>query len=390
MTVASIALLVACNTGGGRSISSEPAQNAASVTVAPVIKQTITEWDEFSGTLVAPEQVRLRARVSGYLAEVIFDEGQQVKKGDLLFQIDDRPFRAEVDRLQAELVSAESQLNLRRSEVERARELVKRGAIAQEMMDQREAANQQAAARVQSISASLESARLQLEFTQVRAPIDGRVSNARITAGNFIVAGDSILTTIVSTQEIYAYFDADEQSYLKYARMARNGDRPSSREEQNPVLLALAGDEQFHYSGHMDFVDNKIDPSTGTIRGRAVVNNPDGMLIPGMFARIQLVGSGAYEGILVDDRAIGTDLDRRYVLVVDEHNILHYREVELGEKVAGLRLITEGLSGDEVIVTRGLQSVRAGDSVNPEIVSMATPSKLEAIAAQQQHLVTHG
>ncbi|MEM8562179.1 MAG: efflux RND transporter periplasmic adaptor subunit [Pseudomonadota bacterium] len=390
MTVASIALLVACNTGGGRSISSEPVQNAASVTVAPVIKQTITEWDEFSGTLVAPEQVRLRARVSGYLAEVTFDEGQQVKKGDLLFQIDDRPFRAEVDRLDAELASAESQLHLRRSEVERARELVKRGAIAQEMMDQREAANQQAAARVQSISASLESARLQLEFTQVRAPIDGRVSNARITAGNFIVAGDSILTTIVSTQEIYAYFDADEQSYLKYARMARNGDRPSSREEQNPVLLALAGDEEFHYSGHMDFVDNKIDPSTGTIRGRAVFNNPDGMLIPGMFARIQLVGSGAYEGILVDDRAIGTDLDRRYVLVVDEDNVVHYREVELGEKVAGLRLITEGLTGNEVIVTRGLQSVRAGDNVNPEAVSMATPLELEAIAAQQQHLVTHG
>ncbi|MEM1111923.1 MAG: efflux RND transporter periplasmic adaptor subunit [Pseudomonadota bacterium] len=390
LTIASVALLVACNTGGSRPESPEPARAATAVTVAPVIQQSINEWDVFTGTLVAPEQVQLRARVSGYLAEVTFTEGQRVAKGDMLFQIDDRPFRAEVERLQAELASAESQLSLSHSQLRRAKELAEKQAISREMLEQRDAANQQAAARVESITASLEHALLQLEFTQVRAPIDGRVSNARITAGNFINAGDSILTTIVSTEEIYAYFDADEQSYLKYARMAREGARPSSREEKNPVLLGLAGDTEFGYPGHMDFVDNKVDPTTGTIRGRAVFDNSDGFLIPGMFARIQLVGSGTYEGILVDDRAIGTDLDRRYVLVVDASNTVHYREVELGEKVSGLRLITEGLNGDEVIVVRGLQSVRAGDSVNPNQVSMAKPGTLDALAALQQQVVAKG
>ncbi len=356
-----------------------------SVAVAEVETRSLTEWDVFTGRLEAPESVALRSRVSGYLAEVAFTEGDLVEQGDLLFQIDDRTFRAEVARLKAELESARSAEALARAESRRAEDLIKRGAISAEVRDQRQANYRSARAEVQAVAAQLEYAELQLEFTRVTAPISGRVSRADITEGNYVTAGDSVLTSIVSTGEIYAYFDADEQTYLKYARMARNGERPDSRHVPTPVFLALAGEEEFTHEGYIDFIDNQVDPTTGTIRGRAVIPNRDGMLVAGLFARIMLTGSGSHDGILIDEKAVGTDLDTRYVLVVDADDTVQYRAVELGERMAGLRIVNSGLADGDRVIVNGLQRVRPGtvvDTTTDSMISERQQAELLALEAR--------
>lgn len=367
-------------------VDTPPAEPArASVAVAEVEPRTLTEWDVFTGRLEAPESVALRARVSGYLAEVVFHEGDLVKEGDLLFQIDDRSFRADVARLEAELEGARSRETLTAAEARRAGNLIKRGAISAEVRDQRQSAYRSARAETQAVAAQLDYARLQLEFTRVTAPISGRVSRANITEGNYVAAGDSVLTSIVSTGDIYAYFDADEQTYLKYARMARSGERPDSRHVPTPVYLALAGEEDYQHEGYIDFIDNQVDPTTGTIRGRAVIPNRDGLLVAGLFARIMLTGSGSYEGILVDEKAVGTDLDTRYVLIVDEHSTVQYRAVELGERMAGLRIVRSGLQAGDRVIVNGLQRVRPGtvvDSTPATMINDAQQAELAALEAR--------
>ena len=356
------------------------------VTVAKVITERVTEWDEFTGRIQAPQTVELRPRVSGYIDFVAFEEGAIVEEGEPLFFIENAPFRAEVKRLEAELFDAQSRLTQAEKEFKRAEALLVKNAISQELSDGRFTEKQRALAQVKAIEAALESARLQLSYTRVEAPISGRISNALITKGNYVQAGQTVLSTLVSTDKVHVYFDADEQTYLKYAELAASGARESSRDVQNPVLMGLANSTDYPYQGVIDFVDNQVNAATGTIRGRAVFDNENGQFIPGLFARIRLLSSATFEGVLIDDRAIGTDLNNKFVLVVNDDNTLAYRQITLGEKIAGLRIVKSGLSGDETIVVNGLQRVRPGAEVNPVSTEMAKPETVSAIRKTQSLL----
>ncbi|HSD71047.1 MAG TPA: efflux RND transporter periplasmic adaptor subunit [Woeseiaceae bacterium] len=337
------------------------------VTVSEVLIQEVHEWDEFTGRLESSETVEVRPRVSGYIESVHFDEGARIAKGDLLFQIDARPFRAEVNRLTAERDRALAQLELARTNSRRAERLFQQNATSREQLDSFTTAEATAAANVAAVEAQLDAAKLDLEFTRVVSPIDGRVSRALITPGN-LVDSSSWLTTVVSPNPIYAYFDADEQTYLAYAGIARSD---SDGETANKAFVGLINEQGHPHEGRLDFVDNRVDAESGTIRGRAVLDNSDDTLTPGLFARVKLVGRDTREVALIDDRAIGTDLDRKFVLVLDENNIAQYRAVTIGRLVDGLRIVTEGLAGGDVVIVNGLQRVRPGMPVTAQEVSMA-------------------
>ncbi|WP_115718360.1 efflux RND transporter periplasmic adaptor subunit [Gallaecimonas mangrovi] len=350
------------------------------VTVAKVIKKPINEWDQYTGRLQAPQQVNIRPRVSGYIDKVAFSEGSLVKKGDLLFQIDPRPYAAEVARLQAQLQSAQVQAKQASAEANRAKHL-KNSAMSAEQADARESAAQTAIATVKATAAALEAAKLSLEFTDIRAPVAGRVSRAYITAGNLVTAGSSLLTTLVSTQAIYAYFDADEQRFIEYSQRARDGLRQGTRDPDQVVMMGLAGSNNYPFIGHIDFVDNQINAQTGTIRARAVFDNHDGLLTPGMFARIRWASSKMHPALLIKDVAVGTDLGKKYVLVMDAKHQLSYRNVTLGPRLdSGLRVVTQGLTDADTIVVNGLQRVRPGVTVTPETEPMASPAQLQQLA----------
>lgn len=381
ITILSISLFTACSQEPeGHAIEQQP---ATEVSVARVIEQKITEWDDFSGRLEAADSVELRPRVSGYISEVIFQEGALVKEGDVLLKIDPEIYQADVERLQADLARSESQYSLAKSEYERASRLQDKNAISEEVVENRLAQMQTTDSSLKSIQASLKLAQLNLSYTEVIAPIDGRVSNAFFTKGNFVTAGQSSLTRIVSTNEIHAYFEADERAYLKYVKLAQQGTRPSSRDTENPVLMGLADEDGFPHTGHIDFVDNQINPQTSTIRGRAVFDNSEGLLIPGLFARIRIIGSASYDGILIDNKAISTDLNNKYVLVIDSDNIVQYRSVELGEMIEGLRIIKSGLNPGDIIVVRGLQRIRPGMPVSPVPTDMAPTDVLAKLKSLQ-------
>jgi len=378
-------VLAACSNPEAAEETAAPAP--PQVSVAQVVHERITEWDEFTGRLQAPQTVQLIPRVSGYIEEVHFNEGALVDKGDLLVQIDPKPFATEVARLKAELQSAQSAAVQAEKEYRRAEKLSSQRAISAELLDSRLARKQQTAATVASVEAALERAELELSYTRITAPISGRVSYAQVTAGNFVSAGQSQITSLVSTEKMYAYFDVDEQSYLKYARLAETGKRADTRDStSNPVYMALANDSNYQHVGRVDFVDNRIDAQTGTIRVRASFPNDDNDLLPGLFARIRLVGSDSYEGILIDEKAVGTDLNNKFVLVVNSNNELEYRAIELGEKVNGLRIVTEGLTPKDKIVVNGLQRVRANMKVDPQLVPMASSEQLVRLRKVQQLL----
>lgn len=335
------------------------------VTVAQVIERGVTEWDEFTGRLQAVDSVEVRPRVSGYVEAVRFHEGAVVKKGDLLFQIDARPFQAEVDRLRAELARVRATGQRADTEFQRAERLRAENAIAREEHDRRAAFAQESAAQAAAVEAGLRAAELNLEFTQVRAPISGRVGRAIVTEGNLVSSGPgeaTLLTTVVSLDPVYAYFDADEQVFLRYTAGSR-----TRRASDLPVRMALANDEGFPRIGQMDFLDNQLDRQTGTIRGRAVFRNTDGQLTPGLFVRLRLAGTGSYQGLLIQDRAVGTDLSKKFVYVVGPKNEIQYRSVTLGPIVDGLRVVRTGVEAGESIVVNGLQRIRPGVQVTPVV-----------------------
>lgn len=366
----------------GRTPEAVQAPAAAKVSVAKVLEQPINEWDEFTGRLEAPETVEVRPRVSGQIDLVAFTEGTQVKKGDLLFQIDPRPFQAEVRRLEAQLQQARATAARSDNEARRGERLRSSNAISAELAESRSSAAAEARAGVAAIQAQLDLARLNLSFTRVTAPIGGRVSRAQFTAGNIVSADVTALTSVVSTDKVYAYFDADERVYLKYTQLARNGQRGQS----TPVYLGLSNETGNPHLGQMNFVDNQVNPKTGTIRGRAVFDNSDGQFTPGLYARLKLVGSATYSAVLINDEAVGTDLGKKFVLVMDKDNTAAYRAVELGPKLEGLRIVRSGLSKDDRIVVKGLQRVRPGSPIDPQDTPMASEATLAALAQQRQAL----
>lgn len=351
------------------------------VEVAQVLIEKVTELDEYSGRLESPQTVTVMPRVSGYVDKVHFQEGSVVEAGDVLFSIDNRLFAAEVTRLKAELSSAQTSLNQAIKDYERAQRLSKTKAISQETVDARFADKQRSIASVSALKAALAQAELDLEFTLVRAPIDGKVSNAEITKGNYVTTGQTVLTSLVSTSHMYAYFDVDERSYLKYQQL--NNLLPANGEAENVVQMALANDTGYPHVGYIDFVDNAIDETTGTIRVRAVFDNEKQNLLPGMFAKLRIAGSASYQGVLIDNKAIGTDLDNKYVLVLGDDNVVQYRAISLGEGVNGLRIIASGLNAGDKIVVNGLQRVRANMPVTPNEVSMVDENTLASIRQQQ-------
>ncbi|MFA7943781.1 multidrug efflux RND transporter periplasmic adaptor subunit MexE [Pseudomonas brenneri] len=366
----------------GKAPEQAAAMPASKVSVAKVLEQPVNEWDEFTGRLEAPETVQIRPRVSGQIDQVAFTEGALVKKGDLLFQIDPRPFQAEVRRLEAQLQQTRAAASRSDNEAQRGERLRQSNAISAELADSRTTAAQEARAAVAGIQAQLDLAKLNLSFTRVISPISGRVSRAAITAGNLVTADVTELTSVVSTDKVYAYFDADERVYLKYTELARQGRRGAT----TPVYLGLSNEDGNPHLGQMNFVDNQVNPATGTIRGRAVFDNTDGRFTPGLYARLKLVGSGTYSAVLITDEAVGTDLGKKFVLVMDSDNKSAYRAVELGPKIEGLRIVRSGLTKDDTIIVKGLQRVRPGSPVAPETIPMASQATLAALAQQRQAL----
>lgn len=351
------------------------------VTVALVEQREIADWDEFTGRLQAVDAVEIRPRVSGYIKRVDFDEGKEVKKGEVLFEIDPRPYQATLAQAQAELEKARSAAALAASDVQRAGKLVKVQAISREEYDSRTSAEAQGGATVRAAEAAVETARLNLEWTRVRSPIAGRVSNAMVTPGNLVQAGPpeaTLLTTVVSMDPMYLYFDSDEQTYLRYAGLAKSAGT-NWRNTRLPVYLGLANEDGFPHEGRLDFVDNQVDPNTGTIRTRAVFSNKSRALTPGLFARVKLVGSHKNPALLVRDAAIGTDQDRKFVLVLGKGDTLAYRPIVPGRlSDDGLRIVTSGLTPEDRVVVNGLMRVRPGVKVAPTVGKMESDSTTQA------------
>jgi multidrug efflux system membrane fusion protein len=357
------------NSGRGAQSAPPPPQ----VSVAKVLERRVKDWDEFTGRMQAVETVEIRPRVSGYIDRIAFTEGGQVKRGDLLFVIDPRPYQAETDRAAADLKRYKTSLDLARIELARVQRLKDSGAVSEEELDERKSTVAQAEANSAGAAAALEAARLNLEFTRVTSPITGRVSRAEVTRGNLVTGGTNggtLLTSVVSMDPMYLYFEGDERSYLRYSQMARNGERPSSRDAANPVNVGLANEEGFPHTGKVDFVDNQLNPQTGTIRARAVLDNKDGLYTPGMFARVQLLGSSEYSAILIDDRAVNTDQNQKYVFLLGANNQVEYRRIKLGRVIDGLRIVREGLKAGDVIVVNGAQRAHPGLTVTPQTVTM--------------------
>jgi multidrug efflux system membrane fusion protein len=378
--VALTAVLLIGGTGrsGAKTVSAAGAP-LAEVTVAPVIHRPLREWQEFSGRLQAVNTVEVRPRVSGFVDRVAFQDGARVRKGQLLFQIDPRPFQAEVDRLVAERSRSVSDLELARANRARAERLIGAHAISREEYERLGAAESSAQGALGSIDASLQAARLNREFTEVRAPIDGHASRAIVTAGNLVTSA-SVLTTLVSDDPVYVYFDADEQTYLRYAKARRA--EPHAAGESAGVYIGLADESGYPHAAALDFIDNQVDPATGTIRARAALANPDGRYTPGLFARVRLVGGEARDSVLVEDRAVGTDLSKKFVLTLAAGDRVEYRLVELGPEINGLRVVEKGLAPGEFVVVNGLQHVRPGQTVAPTRTEMnETPSGLAQVVA---------
>ena len=367
-----LATLVA---GCGQSEAPKQAGGAPppAVTVAKPIQRMLSDYDEYVGRFTAVDSVEVRARVSGYLDSVDFKDGQMVKQGDLLFTIDKRPFQTALDQARANLTLAQSNLTFTESDLKRAQQLVTEKTITEQVFEQRSQAFRNAQASVAAASAAVRQAELDMQFTELRSPIGGRIGDRRVSPGNLVTGGTSgnttLLATIVSTDPIHFEFTFDEASYLRYERMSKEGADVASR-GRGPgvaVSLKLIDEKDFSHDGRMDFVDNVIDRSTGTIRGRAVFANANGVFTPGMFARVRVPASAPYNALLVPDAAVGTEQARRYVLVVGADNTVAMKYVTVGQVVSGdLRVIKEGVAADDRVIVDGIMRARAGIKVTPQ------------------------
>jgi RND family efflux transporter MFP subunit len=366
-SLAVLLLFAGCSEGARKQTAAPP---PPAVTVANPAKRTVVDQDEYVGRFVAIDSVEIRARVSGYLDRIDFTDGQMVKQGDLLFTIDKRPFATTLDQARANLAQAHANLAFAETDLQRGAALVKERTITEQTFDQRTQAKRVAEASVQAQEAAVRQASLDLEFTELRAPVAGRIGDRRVSPGNLVTGGTSgsttLLATVVSMDPIWFEFTFDEASYLRYERLAKGGSEMTSRNASVAVALKLLDEPDFLHQGRMNFVDNAIDRSSGTIRGRAVFANPDGVFTPGMFARVQVPGSPSYAALLVPDAAIGTEQARKYVLVVDSDNIVRIKYVTLGQVSDSLRVIKSGIDENDRVVVNGLMRARPNQKVAPQ------------------------
>lgn len=381
-TITRLSSLVLVLAGGLLAAACDEAPTAAApppppeVTVAtPLVKQ-VQEWDEYTGRFEAVELVDLRARVSGYLDSIHFKDGEMVQKGQLMFTIDPRPYQIAIEQAQGAVAKAEALATLAGLEADRAAKLVGNSVVSRATYDQRQQEKESADADVAEAKARLDKAKLDLTFTQIIAPVEGRTSNRRVDVGNLVMGdldGATPLTTIVSLDPIYFVFDASEADYLRYQQLARDGERQSSRDAPNPVYVRLTDETGWPHKGHMDFVDNVVDRSTGTIRGRAVFDNADQQLTPGVFGRLRIVGSGLYEAVMIPDEAIMADQSDKIVYVVGDDGTVAVRKLQLGPIIDGLRVVRSGLEGKERVIINGLLRARPGGKVT------AKEGRIEAV-----------
>ncbi|HEX2544048.1 MAG TPA: efflux RND transporter periplasmic adaptor subunit [Ramlibacter sp.] len=371
-TLSVLATAIISLQGGRAQATAAAAPPAPQVSVATVAETEITAWDEFSGRLEAVERVEVRSRVAGAVQAVHFREGALVRPGDLLITIDPAPYRAEVERAEAQAGAAQARLAQAQSEQARAQRLWEESAIAQRELEERVNAAREAAANLRAAQAQLQGARLNLGYTQVRAPVAGRIGKLEVTPGNLVAAGPGapVLTTLVSVSPIYASFDADEQVIVRALQGLSTGASARQLVERIPVQMGTGTGSDTPYQGRLQLIDNHVDARSGTIRLRAAFDNRDGALIPGQFARVRMGQARSTRAVLVSERAVGTDQEKKFVLVVGEGNKAEYREVTLGTSVNGLRVVLRGLKAGERIVVNGLQRVRPGAVVQPQVVTM--------------------
>ena len=371
--LAAMAVLAACSAQAKPEAAAPPAQ----VTVTAVAFKDLRQWDDFTGRLEAIDTVDIRPRVSGFVDGARFEEGARVRKGQVLFQIDARPYQAEANRAAAEVDRAKAQLNLAVVNRERGRRLIEQNALAQSEFDRLSAEEKAAQANVAAASAAYQTAKLNLEWTRVVSPIDGRVSKAVITRGNLVTPAD-LLTTVVSDTPIYAAFNADEQTFLKYASAERG--------KASPVYMGLMTEDGYPHQGQLKFIDNAMDAKSGTISGRAIFDNADGRFTPGLFARIRMVSDTSQVVALAPDRAVATDLGKRFVVVVGANNKAEYRPVEIGPLAGNLRIIRTGLKPGDRVIVGGLQKVKPGDTVNPVVIKTDLSSDLSQFETGPQRV----
>jgi multidrug efflux system membrane fusion protein len=346
------------------------------VNVAPVVQKSVTRWDDYSGHVEAIEAAEIRPRVTGHLEAIHYPEGGLVKKGQLLFTIDSREYRAAAAAAAADLSRAEARVALAKQELERAERLIGERAISQGELDQRRMEAQQAEADVAAARANQAQASLNLEFTRITAPFAGRAGEAMVKPGNVVVPNQSVLTTLVSVDPVYVTFVGDERAFLHYQEIVRSGNAESPRDGQTPVLIGLANEEGFPHRGEVNFVDNALNPETGTIRARAILPNPEGRLTPGLFARVRLLGETLQGALLIHEQAVLTDQDRRYVYVVGKDNSAERRNVTLGAPVEGLRVVEAGLKAGDKVIVNGMRKIFfPGQPVNPHLVPMDEPNR---------------
>jgi len=364
-----IAFLLVLLAASGCRKASAPSQGALPVNVVTAIEKEVNEWDEFTGRLEAVEFVEIRPRVSGYITEIRFNAGAIIKKGDLLYVIDPRPYQADFDRAAAEVDRMDAQLKLAQIELNRAKELRAKNTISASEFDQKAATYQGSAAAKSSAEAAKNSAALNLEFTQIKSPIDGRVSDARITLGNLVQPGagpESVLTTVVSVDPIYAKVDADENAVLKYVKLSEEGKRVSARTAKIPAFIELGNETNFPHEGYIDFVDNRLDPGTGTIRARVVLKNWNpNFITPGFFVRTRVAGATPYRAALIDDKVISSQQGLKYAFVVKPDNTVERRTLETGPLFQGKRIVKRGLKDGEKVVSTRLQMLQSGMAVKP-------------------------
>jgi membrane fusion protein, multidrug efflux system len=364
-----IAVLAVSLSGCGDKPPQQAASPAPPVTVAQPTKRTVTDWDEFTGRFDAVEEVQVRARVGGFVTDVEFRDGAFVNTGDLLYIIDPRPFEAVAEQADGQLADARAKAELAKRDLDRGLALVQSSAVSEQVVDQRRQALQAAHAAETVAEGALKAAQLNIEFTHVVAPLGGRASRHLVSIGNLVTGSDNgggtLLTSIVSLDPIYVYFDMDEATYLKYNRLYFEGKRPSSRENPNPVQVTLTGETKPSHDGKVDFLDNRLDVSTGTLRGRAVIPNKDYSILPGQFGRVRLIASAPYEALLLPDTAIATDQSRKIVFVVKDDDTVEAKPVVLGPLDEGLRVVREGLKPGDRVIVDGLQRARVGAKVSP-------------------------